>query len=64
MGSGFWSLAIVAGPLIFIAVAIFVAMRNRLTPREEAKSERATKRLYDELDAEDHGAESAEPDER
>ncbi len=58
MESGHWSLAIVAGPLIVIAIAIFLTMRKRLAPppdgrdgNTDAATGQATRRQHDEHDA-------------
>jgi len=53
MGSGFWSIATILGPLILIAVIIRAVLRNRTTPEEDARTERGTRELYDQLDAEE-----------
>ncbi len=43
-----WGVLTIVGPIL-LAVAIIWAIRhNRATPREEAHTEAATKRMYDE----------------
>ena len=49
---GFWGFAIIGGPLILALVIAFALLRNKKrTPQEEARTEAATRREYDELAA-------------
>ena len=55
ISEGFWSFVIIAGPIILALAIAFSWARNRArTPREEAQTEAATRRAYDERAAERH----------
>lgn len=60
MGSGLWSIATIIGPLLLIAIIIWAVLSNRRSPREEARTEQETRRLYDRLDAEDKARDERE----
>lgn len=49
-----WGLLLTVGVLIFAAVIFWAMMRNRQTPREEARTEQATEELYDKGATDDH----------
>ncbi len=53
-GDGLWSFVVIAGPIILVAALLFAILRNRgRTPREEARTEQATRELYKQQSAED-----------
>ena len=52
-GGGMWSLLTIVSPLLLGAALVFALLKNRNpTPRDEARTEAATKRLYEQEDAE------------
>lgn len=55
METNLWAFVIIGGPILFIAVALFVIVSNRRrrSADELARTEEATHELYRELDAED-----------
>ncbi|KQN92473.1 hypothetical protein ASE95_07060 [Sphingomonas sp. Leaf231] len=52
-GDGLWSFVVIAGPIILVAALLFAMLRNRRTPRQEARTEQATRELYKQQSAED-----------
>ena len=49
ISEGFWSFVIIAGPIILGLMIAFAWMKNRArSPRDEAATEAATRRAYDE----------------
>ena len=52
-GDGLWSFVVIAGPIILVVALLFAILRNRRTPREEARTEQATRELYKQQSAED-----------
>ncbi len=50
--SPLWSLVTIAGPLVLLAALIYGAVmwRRRRSPREEAKRDRSTRALYEEVE--------------
>lgn len=46
IGDSLWSFLIIAGPIVLLGALAFAMLRNRRTPREEAKTEAATRDLY------------------
>ena len=53
MQGGFWQgsmygLVVIAGFIILGAAIAYAMIRNRRTPREEQRTEEATRRLYEE----------------
>ena len=51
-----WSLVTVLGPILLAAAIVWAIMRNRKhdAPEDIARTDAATHRLYDQIDAEDH----------
>ena len=51
----FWGFATILGPILLILAFAFAIMRNRSARRPEdlARTEAATRELYDRVDAED-----------
>ncbi len=52
-GDGLWSFVVIAGPIILVVALLFAILRNRRTPREETRTEQATRELYKQQSAED-----------
>jgi len=53
-GDGLWSFVVIVGPIILVAALLFAMLRNRKrSPREEARTEKATRELYKQQSAED-----------
>lgn len=52
-GSSLWAIVVVGGFVILGAAIAYAMVRNKRTPREERHTEEATRRLYEEQDAED-----------
>jgi hypothetical protein len=53
-GDGLWSFVVIVGPIILVAALLFAMLRNRKrSPREEARTEQATRELYKQQSAED-----------
>ncbi|GAA4215887.1 hypothetical protein GCM10022253_11180 [Sphingomonas endophytica] len=53
-GDGWWSFVVIVGPIILVAALLFAMLRNRKrSPREEARTEQATRELYKQQSAED-----------
>lgn len=48
-----WALQTVVGPILLVAVLIWVMLHNRASRREKQRTEEATTRLYDEEEAAD-----------
>ena len=55
-GSSLWAIVVAGGFVILGAAIAYAMIRNRRTPREERHTEEATRRLYEEQDAEDKAA--------
>lgn len=53
IGDSLWSFLIIAGPIVLMAALAFAMLRNRRTPRQEAKTEAATRELYRQEAADD-----------
>jgi uncharacterized protein YpmB len=52
---GFWGFVIIAGPLVLALVMAFALLRNRKrTPRQEARTEAATRAGYEDATADRH----------
>ncbi len=49
----FYGLLNVIGPIILIAAIAWAVLHNRRTPREEARTEEATRQMYDAQNADD-----------
>lgn len=49
-GSSLWALATVLGPIILIVAIVWAIFHNRRSARENAETEAATARNYDEQD--------------
>ncbi len=57
--SGIWGWVPAIGGLVLAAVLLWALLRNlKTTPREEARTERATRELRDQLDREGEDAQS------
>jgi len=56
----FWSLITIAGPILLALGLAYAMLRNKYQRDQPPKSvsDRASNRLYDELDREDHQRES------
>jgi hypothetical protein len=52
-GDSLWAFVVVGGFLILAAAIAFAKLRNRTTPRQDARTEQATHDLYKETSAED-----------
>lgn len=52
-GSSLWAIVVVGGFVILGAAIAYAMVRNKRTPREERHTEEATRRLYEEQNAED-----------
>lgn len=50
-----WALMTIVGPILLGGVLLWAILRNRQqrTPQSEARTERATHELYDEMERED-----------
>lgn len=50
-----WGVVTILGPILLAAVILWALLRNRQreTPRDLARTEAATERLYEEVDADD-----------
>lgn len=56
MGGPEWTLVVIVGPILLGLALIFAMIRNRRrTPRDEARTEEATHRLYEEESRRDEG---------
>ncbi|MDR6789105.1 hypothetical protein J2Y58_002474 [Sphingomonas sp. BE138] len=53
VGDGLWSFVVIAGPIVLVAALLFAMLRNRRSPREEQRTEEATRDLYKQQSAED-----------
>ena len=55
MQGDYWGIVIIGGPILLGIVLIFVIMSNRRNkhPRDIARTEQATRELYEELDGRD-----------
>ena len=47
-GDSLWTFLVIGGFVILGAAIAFATMRNRITPRQEQRTEDATRQLYDE----------------
>lgn len=47
-GDGLWGFVVIGGFLILAAAIAWAKFNNKQTPREEARTEAATRELYDE----------------
>lgn len=53
---GFWSIITIVGPIVLAAVLLWALLRNRkTTPREDDRTDRATRDVYRAEEAEHHG---------
>lgn len=52
-GSSLWAIVVVGGFVILGAAIAYAMLRNKRTPREERHTEEATRRLYEEQNADD-----------
>ena len=50
-----WSLLIIVGPLVLLAVIAWAVLRNRVSKPKARESEAATHRVYDEEERRHHG---------
>lgn len=57
-GGGIWSLLTIIGPLVLIAALAWAILNNRRKPRDKARTEQATRDLYDRQDRADKAGES------
>ena len=48
-----WGVLTVVGPILLAAIIIWAILNNRRSPSDEAHTEAATRRMYDEQDRED-----------
>lgn len=48
-----YTLVVIVGPLLLAGVILFAVLRNRSTPSQDARTERATRELYKQQSAED-----------
>lgn len=53
MTGGLWGLLTILGPIVLAAVLIWAMLHNRSSRREIERTEEATKRLYEEQNADD-----------
>ena len=53
-----WGILTIVGPIILIVAIAGAMLRNRRTPRAEAKTEAATARMYDQQDRDDKAEEA------
>ncbi len=51
--TNFWGIMTILGPILLGIALIWAIRHNRGTPAEEARTEAATKRMYDEQARED-----------
>lgn len=52
MAGGFWGIITIVGPILLVLILAWAVMRNRATPREEQRTEEATRALYAEEEEE------------
>lgn len=48
MGIDLWAVLIIVGPILLGLTLLWVRLHNRVSRRQAAETERATRRLYDE----------------
>ena len=48
VGDSLWTFLVIGGFIILGAAIAFAMMRNRMSPRQEQRTEDATRKLYDE----------------
>lgn len=48
-----YTLMVIVGPVLLLAVILFVVLRNRTTRAQDASGEKATRELYKQASAED-----------
>ena len=53
MGSNFWGVLVIVGPILLVAAIAWAALNNRQSRRGERRTEEATRDLYREQDADD-----------
>lgn len=52
-GDSLWAFVVVGGFVILLAALLYGRLSNKQTPREEARTEAATRKMYKEQSAED-----------
>ena len=53
LGDSLWAIVVIGGFVVLGILIAFAKLRNRTTPREEARTEAATRELYREQSRED-----------
>jgi hypothetical protein len=53
MSGEWWSIMTIAGPIALLVTLLWAVRHNRQSPREEARTEQATRDLRQEIQAED-----------
>ena len=56
-GDSLWAFMVVGGFIILAAAIAFAMLRNKVTPRQERRTEQATRDLYQEQSREDDAKE-------
>ena len=57
MTGGLWGLLTILGPIVLAAALIWAMLHNRSSRREIERTEEATKKLYEEQNADDEARE-------
>ncbi|MFL9840371.1 hypothetical protein ABS767_05295 [Sphingomonas sp. ST-64] len=53
VGGGVWGLMVIIGPIILGAILLWAVLHNRVSRREEQRTEEATRRMYDAQNEDD-----------
>ena len=53
MGGDIWGLITIIGPVLLVVAIVWAMLNNKRSARAEAKTEEATRRMYDAQDRDD-----------